>query len=54
MFNPEIYYFYKIPTLVSPLTVAWIVPGAVAIAVPASVLPAAAGGAVAPRGGPAL
>ncbi len=41
LFNPEIYYFYKIPTLVSPFTVAWIVLGAVAIAVAASVLPAA-------------
>ena len=40
VFNPEIYYFYKIPTLVSPLTVASIVGGALGIAVLASVLPA--------------
>ncbi len=40
VFDPEIYYFYKIPVLVSPLTVAWIVAGAVLIAVLASVLPA--------------
>ena len=40
LFNPEIYYFYKIPTLVSPQTIAWIVAGALAIAVLASVLPA--------------
>jgi lipoprotein-releasing system permease protein len=40
LFNPEIYYFYKIPTIVSPRTIAWIVAGALAIAVLASVLPA--------------
>ena len=40
VFDPEIYYFYKIPVIVSPLTVGWIVAGAVAIAVAASVLPA--------------
>ena len=40
VFNPAIYYFYKIPTLVSPLTVASIVAGALGIAVLASVLPA--------------
>lgn len=40
VFDPAIYYFYKIPTLVDPLTVAWIVFGALAIAVLASVLPA--------------
>jgi lipoprotein-releasing system permease protein len=40
VFNPQIYYFYKIPTLVSPQTVAWIVGGALAIAVLASILPA--------------
>jgi len=32
--------FYKIPTIVNPLTVAWIVGGAITIAVLASVLPA--------------
>ena len=40
VFPPEIYYFYKIPTIVVPATVAWIVAGAVAIAVLASILPA--------------
>lgn len=40
VFDPSIYYFYKIPTIIEPLTVAWIVAGAMAIAVLASVLPA--------------
>ena len=40
VFNPEIYYFYKIPTLVAPQTIAWIVAGALSIAVLASILPA--------------
>ncbi len=40
VFSPEIYYFYKIPTIVAPATITWIVLGAVAIAVLASVLPA--------------
>ena len=40
IFDPEIYYFYEIPTNVNPLTVAWIVAGALLIAVGASVLPA--------------
>ena len=40
LFNPEIYYLYKIPTIVYPETVAWIVAGALGIAVLASVLPA--------------
>jgi lipoprotein-releasing system permease protein len=40
VFDPAIYYFYKIPTLVDPWTVAWIVLGAVTIAVLASILPA--------------
>ncbi len=40
VFDPQIYYFYKIPTIVSAATVAWIVLGAMAIAVLASVLPA--------------
>lgn len=39
-FDPQIYYFYKIPTIVEPATVGWIVLGAVSIAVLASVLPA--------------
>jgi lipoprotein-releasing system permease protein len=40
VFDPNIYYFYKIPTIVDPFTVTWIVVGALAIAVGASVLPA--------------
>jgi lipoprotein-releasing system permease protein len=40
VFDPSVYYFYRIPTIVEPLTVAWIVAGAIAIAVMASVLPA--------------
>jgi lipoprotein-releasing system permease protein len=40
VFDPEIYYFYKIPAIVDPLTVTWIVLGAVGIAVLASVMPA--------------
>lgn len=40
VFDPRIYYFYKIPTLVSPFTVTWITLGAMGIAVLASVLPA--------------
>ncbi|MBI2825850.1 MAG: FtsX-like permease family protein [Planctomycetia bacterium] len=40
VFDPSIYYFLKIPTIVDPATVAWIVTGALAIAVLASVLPA--------------
>jgi lipoprotein-releasing system permease protein len=40
VFDPSIYYFYKIPTIIEPFTVGWIVCGALAIAVLASVLPA--------------
>jgi lipoprotein-releasing system permease protein len=40
VFDPAIYYFYKIPTIVEPATVAWIVGGTLAIAVLASILPA--------------
>ncbi len=40
VFDPSIYYFYEIPTLVDVWTVAWIVLGALAIAVLASVWPA--------------
>lgn len=40
IFDPTIYYFQEIPTLIDPLTVALVVAGAVAIAVLASVLPA--------------
>jgi lipoprotein-releasing system permease protein len=40
VFDPSIYYFFKIPTIVKPVTVAWIIIGAIGIAVAASVLPA--------------
>ncbi len=40
VFDPSVYYFYKIPATVDPWTVSWIVGGALAIAVLASVLPA--------------
>jgi len=40
VFDPSIYYFYRIPTQIDPATVTWIVLGALGIAVLASVLPA--------------
>jgi len=40
VFDPSIYYFFKIPTIIDPVTIFWIIVGAVAIAVAASVLPA--------------
>ncbi|HTQ39683.1 MAG TPA: FtsX-like permease family protein [Pirellulales bacterium] len=40
VFDPTIYYFYEIPTIIDPFTVTWIVVGALSIAVMASVLPA--------------
>jgi len=40
VFDPSIYYFFTIPTIIDPATVAWIVAGAVGIAVASSVLPA--------------
>jgi lipoprotein-releasing system permease protein len=40
VFDPTVYYFQQIPTIVYPLTIGWIVLGAVLIAVAASVLPA--------------
>jgi lipoprotein-releasing system permease protein len=40
VFDDSIYYFASIPTLVNPFTVAWIVAGAMFIAVAASVWPA--------------
>jgi lipoprotein-releasing system permease protein len=40
VFDPAIYYFFKIPTIVHPGTIVWIMAGAVAIAVASSVLPA--------------
>ncbi len=40
VFDPSVYYFYRIPATVDPWTVSWIVSGALCIAVLASVLPA--------------
>jgi lipoprotein-releasing system permease protein len=40
VFDPSIYYFHKIPTVIDRPTVAWVVAGAMAIAVLASILPA--------------
>ncbi|HZZ73006.1 MAG TPA: ABC transporter permease [Pirellulales bacterium] len=40
VFDPAVYYFQQIPTIIQPWTVAWIVVGALVIAVLASVLPA--------------
>jgi lipoprotein-releasing system permease protein len=40
VFDPSVYFFQEIPTLIDPWTITWIVSGAVGIAVLASVLPA--------------
>ncbi len=40
VFDDSIYYFNKIPTIIEPFTVAWIVAGALLIAVLASIWPA--------------
>jgi lipoprotein-releasing system permease protein len=40
VFDPAIYYFYKIPAIVDSWTVCWIVAGAILIALLASILPA--------------
>lgn len=40
VFDPTIYYFQEIPTIVEPWTIAWVMGGAIAIAVVASILPA--------------
>jgi lipoprotein-releasing system permease protein len=40
VFDPTVYYFTEIPTIVYPLTIAWVMAGAVAIAAMASILPA--------------
>ena len=40
VFDDTIYYFDKIPTVVEPFTVFWIVTGALLIAVTASIWPA--------------
>ncbi len=40
VFDPTVYYFTEIPTIIHPFTLAWVMAGAVAIAALASVLPA--------------
>ncbi|TWT79338.1 Lipoprotein-releasing system transmembrane protein LolE [Planctomycetes bacterium CA13] len=40
VFDPTVYYFTKIPTIIHPFTLCWVMAGAVAIAAMASVLPA--------------
>jgi lipoprotein-releasing system permease protein len=40
VFNPKIYYFYEIPTVVDPTTVVWIICGAILIAVISGIIPA--------------
>ncbi len=40
VFDPTVYYFNSIPTIVEPATVAWVIVGSIAIATTASVLPA--------------
>lgn len=40
VFDPTVYYFTRIPTIVEPFTLVWVMLGAVAIAALASVLPA--------------
>jgi lipoprotein-releasing system permease protein len=39
VFDPTVYYFSKIPTIVDPWTIAWVVAGSIFIATMASVLP---------------
>ena len=39
VFDPTVYYFDSIPTIVHPGMVAWVIVGAICIAVMASVLP---------------
>ena len=36
----SIYYFFQIPTIIDPVTISWIIVGAVTIAIGSSVLPA--------------
>ena len=40
IFDPTIYYFSEIPTIINPMMIVWVAIGAMAIAVLASVLPA--------------
>ncbi len=39
VFDPTVYYFSSIPTIVDPWTISWVVAGSIAIAIAASVLP---------------
>ena len=41
VFDPAVYSFYEIPTIVQPWTVFWVIAGAVVIAVASGILPAA-------------
>jgi lipoprotein-releasing system permease protein len=40
VFDPTVYYFNSIPTIIDPFTIAWVVAGSIFIATMASVLPA--------------
>ena len=40
VFDPTVYYFHEIPTIINPFTIVWIVLGALIIAVLASIMPA--------------
>lgn len=40
VFDPTVYYFNEIPTIINPVTIAWVAVGAILIAVAASILPA--------------
>lgn len=40
VFDPTVYFFSEIPTIIDPLTIAWVAAGSIGIAVLASVLPA--------------
>ncbi len=40
VFDPTVYYFTEIPTIIHPFTLVWVMAGAVGIAIIASVLPA--------------
>lgn len=40
VFDPTVYYFNSIPTIIDPFTIAWVVAGSIFIATTASVLPA--------------
>lgn len=40
VFDPQVYYFYTLPSIIDPVTIAWIIGAAIAVSVLASVLPA--------------